>query len=82
MQVAREQGWGVRVYHDGSAKNVLCRFRRAFPLNVLRCIRVRLPLEWQTRSYLGTFFRLLVADDPYVDVWLSRDLDDPLSAGG
>lgn len=82
MQVAREQGWGVRVYHDGSVENVLRRFRRAFPTNVLRCIRVRLSPEWQKRSYIGTFFRLLVADDPDVDVWLSRDLDDPLNARG
>lgn len=82
IQVASSQGWGVHVYHDGNVETVLRRFRAAFPPHMLRCIRVQLAPDLQGRRYLGTLYRLLAADDPNVDVWISRDLDDPLDADG
>lgn len=82
VRVASRHGWGVHLYHDGSVEHVLQRFREAFPAMHLRCIRVELAPDLRGRSYIGCLFRLLAADDPNVDTWLSRDLDDPLDAAG
>jgi hypothetical protein len=82
IQTAQAAGWLVQVYHDGSVDGVLDRFRASFPPNVLQCIRVVLAPDLQRRRYLGCLLRLLAADDPTVDVFLSRDLDDPLDAAG
>lgn len=70
------------MYHDGSVDRLLDRFRGAFPSNVLRCIRVTLAADLRGRRYAGCLLRLLAADDPTVDVFLSRDLDDPLDPEG
>ena len=77
----RMGAWGIRVYHDGSAEPWLARFRGAFP-RVLRCVRVDLPPRHRARRYLGCLFRMLPADDPAVDVFLVRDLDDILDPKG
>lgn len=82
IMVASTHGWGVCVYHDGSVESVLRRFRFAFPPCVLRCVRVDIPKWLRGRRYLGCLWRMLAADDPRVDVWLSRDLDDPLDPTG
>lgn len=82
VRVAAAAGWAVHVYHDGSVETVLRRFRHAFPPTVLRCIRVRLGAGLQGLRYVGCLWRLLAADDPAVDVFLSRDLDDPLDPEG
>ena len=80
--MAAAAGWGVHVYHDGSVESVLGRFRHTFPPHVLRCIRVRLVPQDDTLRYFGCLWRLLAADDPTVDVFLCRDLDDPLHPDG
>jgi hypothetical protein len=82
VRTARRAGWGVRVYHDGSVERVLRRMRVAFPLPALRCVRVTVAPDLRGRRYLACLFRLLPADDPRVDVFLSRDLDDALDADG
>jgi hypothetical protein len=48
----------------------------------LRCIRVDLPAALRGRRYLGCLLRLLAADDPSVDLFVSRDLDDGLDPAG
>lgn len=80
--VASRSGWSVRVYHDGSVENILRRFRAAFPPPALQCVRVRLAPDLTGRRYIGCLFRMLAADDPNVDVWISRDLDDRLDPMG
>ena len=76
-------GWRVRVYHDGTAERALRRLRAAHPPHLLECVRVAVPPDLRGRRYLGCLFRLLAADDRRdVDVFLSRDLDDPLDPEG
>lgn len=82
VRAARDAGWLVHVYHDGTAEPALRRCRAAFPPSVLRCVRVDLAPDLRGRWYLGCLFRLLAADDPAVDVFLSRDLDDALDPAG
>lgn len=84
--VALARRWGVLVYHDGSVEPVLARFRQAFPSSswggAVRFVRVDVAPALRGRRYLGCLFRLLAADDPTVDVFLCRDLDDPLDPKG
>ena len=82
IQAAQDAGWGVHVYHNGSVERVLSKFRSTVPPNVIRFIRVDVAPDLKNRRYLGCLFRLLAADDPNVDVFLSRDLDDTLDPDG
>ena len=52
------------------------------PSNILRCIRVDVAPDLKSHRYLGCLFRLLAADDPNVDIFLCRDLDDALHPDG
>ena len=82
IPIAAAMGWLVCVYHDGSVDPVLRRFWATFPPNQLRTVRVILPADLHGHKYAGCLLRLLAADDPAVDVFLLRDLDDPLDAAG
>ena len=76
---AQKESWGVRVYHDGSVEQVLRRFRLFFSPHELQCVRGLMPPSWSSRRYVGCLLRLLPANDPSLDVFLCRDLDDQLS---
>jgi hypothetical protein len=52
------------------------------PSNILKCIRVDVAPDLKSHRYIGCLFRLLAADDPNVDIFLSRDLDDALHPDG
>lgn len=82
VHVAYAAGWLVHVYHDGTVDRLLDRFRAFFPSNALQCVRVNLAPDLRGRRYAGCMLRLLAADDPHVDVFLSRDLDDALHPVG
>ena len=82
VHVAQQNGWRVRVYHDGSVEAVLKRFRSYFTPAELEIVHVKLPHDLHHKKYFCCLLRLFVADDPSVPVFVCRDLDDGLQTGG
>jgi putative endonuclease len=74
IPVATSCGWVVRIHHDGNWDEALARFAACGRVEFVLCKHdTERPL-----AYFGALWRLLPADDDRVDVFLSRDADDPL----
>ena len=82
IRAAERAGWLVRVYHDGTAESILERFRSRFDPALLEIVRVVLPPDMRKRKHLSKLLSMFAADDPSVDVFVTRNLEEKLSAQG
>tara|TARA_R110000765_G_scaffold17124_3_gene47205 strand:- start:155 stop:823 length:669 start_codon:yes stop_codon:yes gene_type:complete len=68
-------GWGIRIYHDGSISDGLQ--DKLSKSNDVSLVNVE---DWGTsKPFYGMFWRYCIADDPTVDRFIIRDLDDRLN---